>query len=76
MGLQIRLSGQVRDQIRGVHGEVKDLGGRIERVRDELNGRIDQVSSELKDVRGEVTLIKGHLSAALALGLSKTVETP
>ena len=109
MGLQIRLSGQVRDQIRGVHGEVKDLSGRIERVeerlsgeikavrielngridqvrdelngridqvRDELNGRIDQVSGELKEVRGEVTFIKGHLSAVLAFRLPKAIETP
>ena len=86
--------GQVRDQIRGVHGDIKDLNGRIERVegrlsseikavrievngridqvRGEMSGRIDQVSGDIKEVRGEVTFIKSHLSAVLALSFSKS----
>ncbi|CZB23159.1 hypothetical protein [Candidatus Synechococcus spongiarum] len=62
MDLQIRLSGQVKDQIRGIHGNIKDLNGRIERVeerlsvridqvRNELNGHINQVSGEVKELR-------------------------
>ncbi|KKZ13186.1 MAG: hypothetical protein TE42_01545, partial [Candidatus Synechococcus spongiarum SP3] len=51
MGLQIRLSGQLRDQIRtlstGVHGDIKDLNGRIERVEERLSGEIKAVRTEL-----------------------------
>ena len=65
MGLQIRLSGQVRDQIRGVHGEIRGLKDRIDLMEERLgreirglrtciNGPVDsdQVSVEIKEVRG------------------------
>ena len=75
MGLQIRLSGQVRDQIRGVHRDIKDLNGRIERVeerlsgeikavRTELDGRIDQVRDELS---GRIDQVSGDIDEAVTV---------
>jgi len=55
MGLQIRLSGQVRGRIEGPMGtngrieRVEErLSGQTKAVRTELNGRIDQVRGEVK----------------------------
>ena len=72
----------VRTELNGRIDKVRDeLGGRIDKVgsdvkdvRTELSGRIDKVSDELKEVRGDVTFIKGHLSSTLASGFAPKVE--
>ncbi|WP_143324524.1 hypothetical protein [Candidatus Synechococcus spongiarum] len=69
MGIQICLSGQVRDQIHtlstGIHGDIQGL-----------HARIDKVSDQLREVRRDATFIKGHLSSTVASGLPDKVERP